>query len=162
MKLFIIWATSVAFFMLAIIAYRFRGNMIAAFNYFRDTEPGRNAAVGVVIFTLALAVLGGAAIFASSKAHGQEYRATIDYFVYTEIYGGIDVPLSQSVQCLNDGIDNKITSNGGVKQNIFEYRPSRYMVISGAGKWTHHSCAFNSDRNTYDAPGLELGARIYW
>lgn len=47
--------------------------------------------------------------------------------------------------------ENKITSNGGIRMYFAEY--GRLSLVS---QYTHHSCAFNSDRNLYDAAGVEV------
>jgi len=158
-----IWTYLVIGFVLIATLIAFKGRLIAAFSYFRHTKPGKNSFVGIVAFPAALLVIAYVLMFVSQCAEaGVPHKAKLDYFVYTEVYGGIDHPGGQSPQCLNDGINNRITSNGGIKQNLFEYWPQRRWLIYSNVKWTHHSCAFNSDRNTYDAPGVELAFRVYW
>jgi len=79
---------------------------------------------------------------------------------YTEMFLGLDRTFGVSPQCVNDGgPDPKTTSNMGFRQHIYKSDDTLYNVNL---KYTHHSCAFNTDRYSYDAIGVELNYKINW
>lgn len=81
------------------------------------------------------------------------------WFAYTEVYGGLESTFKQSPQCQNGSSSNRLTSNGGIRQNVYESYDRNFSLNL---KYTHHSCAFNRDRNGYDALGFELNYRFNW
>ncbi len=97
-------------------------------------------AAGVVLFVLALTL--PVQVFGDDKG---------DWFAFTELYIGLDQTKSKSPQCNGGGYSDRITSHGGVTQNIWT-KSNRFEFNA---KYTHHSCAMNSDRNVYDGVGLE-------
>lgn len=80
------------------------------------------------------------------------------WFTYGDIYLGLDYPKNISPQCERGAIDDRLTSNGGVVGNIYRSVDRRFHVNA---KYTHHSCAFNTDRNGYDAFGLVASYRFW-
>lgn len=115
----------------------------------KHLRAGGNMAKGVWIFVFIPLLIGVAVYFIGGHARAGEWR----YFQFVEVYAGLDWPTyGASVQCLSDGPDNKTTSNGGVRINIAEWK--RFAEINA--KYTHHSCAFNPDRNLVDALGFEF------
>lgn len=76
------------------------------------------------------------------------------------VYMGLDMPYTQSPQCLSvkDEIDDKTTSNLGLRVNIYESEDSKFRTNA---KYTHHSCAFNSDIRVYDAVGVEFEYKLF-
>lgn len=99
--------------------------------------------MGVVLFTLILTL--------PVLVFGEERKLT--WLNYTELYAGIDRTFKISPQCLSGAYNDRMTSNGGIKQNILMSYDKDFSLNT---KYTHHSCAINNDRNSYDAIGLEL------
>ena len=110
-----------------------------------DIKSPKNSGwvVGVVLFTLLLTA--PVLVFAKEKKG--------DWLAYTQIYIGLDSTFKQSPQCRGGSYSDRITSNGGFKQNIYRSFDKRMHFNA---KYTHHSCAQNDDRNSYDAFGVEL------
>ena len=73
------------------------------------------------------------------------------------IYAGLDQTKKVSPMC-EAGPDDRTTSNIGAPLTIFESDDSKFRANA---RYTHHSCAFNSDRNNYDAVGVELEYRVW-
>lgn len=72
------------------------------------------------------------------------------------MYAGLDQTFKQSPQCVAGGSDDRITSNIGFK--------GWYDVATDVKlytKYTHHSCAFSPDRNSYDAAGAGVEYRFW-
>lgn len=105
----------------------------------------KNVRRGILAF---LVVLVGAGLAIPVKADVKG-----EFFAYSEVYAGIDYTLDQSPFCRDGLYDDKATSNGGFRQNLWR-SDNRYLHINF--KYTHHSCAFNHDRPTYDAFGFEI------
>ena len=80
------------------------------------------------------------------------------YFNDASVYFGLDHTKNISPQCMDDGADNRTTSNLGLRGNVYRSDDQRFFVN---GKYTHHSCAFNEDRNVYDALGAELEYKFW-
>lgn len=68
------------------------------------------------------------------------------------LYLGLDSVAGGSPQCL-PGPDDRTTSNMGLKYYAYESKDGRFKTNF---RYTHHSCAFNSDVDVYDAAGIEL------
>ena len=73
---------------------------------------------------------------------------------------GLDVPYSQSPQCVSNStqVDDKTTSNLGIVVNLYESPDTKFRSNI---KYTHHSCAFNTDVRIYDALGVEFTYKIF-
>lgn len=71
------------------------------------------------------------------------------------VFAGIDYTRNQSPQCQSGGFDDRSTSNMGFKANVWQ-SPSKNVRFNLM--YTHHSCALNPDRNSYDA----IGAQVEW
>jgi hypothetical protein len=110
---------------------------------------GDGAASGIIAFIVVLSLLAGAAFFANKAFAGE-------WFKYTEIYAGIDRTFKPSPQCERNSVDDRLTSNGGVRQHIYSVSDS----ISLLGNYTHHSCAVGVDASGYDAAGVQLNWRF--
>lgn len=93
-------------------------------------------------------------VFLSNKALAEESTPP-DWFQYTAVYAGLDFTKNQSPQCKDSEVDDKITSNIGVRQHIYSWGDVNLL-----GNYTHHSCAIGSDRNTYDGMGLQVEWRF--
>jgi hypothetical protein len=128
------------------IAFAFDGSPAKAYKYF-TTERGKGVGIGIILFV----GIGLGAVLMSPNARALDLKEDLEYFQYGEVYLGLDSTFKQSPQCQDDGPDNRLTSNGGV---IFNIARSKDRIFELNTKYTHHSCAFNSDRNGYDAVGL--------
>lgn len=128
---------------IAALFYRFGSirNMIGFFK----TKDGRKVLAGIVIF-VGLSLLT-VTVFAESK-----------YFAYGEVSVGLDRTFNQSPQCKPSKNTDRLTSHGGVKINLVQSSDQRFELNT---RYTHHSCAFGSDRNTYDAFGLEATYKLW-
>lgn len=114
--------------------------------YFSKTEGGDGALPGIALAVAVPLLLALALTFFYSQA-----RAGISYVDHTIIYAGLDGTAKQSPQCRSDGMNDRLTSNLGVKQHLIGYKD-----VSIYGSYTHHSCAVNRDRNSYDGFGLQV------
>ena len=125
-----------------------------ALSWWRDAK-NKNIKMGIKVFCGVGIVLG--LLVAAVKAEASE--SDFKWFDYGEVYLGMDYPMFGRVspQCEEDGVNDKWTSNGGGRANIFVYRKIWHLNL----KYTHHSCGFNEDRNLYDAGGFETAIRIW-
>lgn len=131
------------------------GGFSVAREYFADAS-NKDKLRGILGFVgLGLAT---ALIFycADTRAQDQE-----KWFAYTQVRLGLDTFTSQSPNCESGGPNDRITSNGGITQNIFYQRKGNTQFEWNV-PWTHHSCAVNSDRNNYDGIGVELRLTYWW
>lgn len=64
-------------------------------------------------------------------------------------YAGLEEPSSNSPMCEIDG--SQATSNVGFRANVYQNGP----FIAHAN-YTHHSCAFGLDAESYDSFGVQL------
>lgn len=126
--------------------YVFKGKDIR--DYFSTKEgkkirDGITTAVGVGILVVVLFSLSGCA-----GTYGNDLS----------MFTGLDYTKGVSPQCQEGGVDDRSTSNIGFKANVFESDSERFRSNL---KYTHHSCAFNSDKNNYDALGIELEYKLW-
>ena len=103
---------------------------------------------GIVLFILV--AIGS--MFASKCTLAGE----MEFFSYGKVYAGIDNTFNQSPQCHDGAISDRLTSNGGFVVNIM----AKEGFVFDA-KYTHHSCALNDDRLSYDAIGLVVEYRLW-
>ena len=108
------------------------------------TTTGDGAGSGIVAFILILVILGG--LFATFNAHAS------DWFQYSEIYMGVENTMKSSPMCEGNAVDDRITSNGGVRQHVYQFNEQVGLI----GNYTHHSCAVGVDDRGYDALGIQL------
>lgn len=114
--------------------------------YFK-TKDGLGILKGIVI---ALAVVLALAV--TSKALAGE-------FVYeASVFAGLDATKNESPLCERGSVDDKTTSNLGVKLGLFR---SDDKKLATRLKYTHHSCAFGPDDNSYDGVGLEVEYKLW-
>lgn len=141
------------YFIVAVIAFAFLwasiafGSPRAAYEYLAS-KAGKGAAVGIVTF---IGVLCLAILSLPVKADEVEH----EWFVYSEIYLGIDYTKNPSPMCAPGHIDDRSTSNGGFTQNIIQGRLHNLEMDVNLN-YLHHSCAFNDDTRGYDAANLEF------
>ncbi len=112
---------------------------------------------GIKIFA-GVAITAGLvfALINPSQAHAADYKKGT-WFAYGEGYVGLDHTKHTSPQCVG-GSNDKVTSNGGIRINIYQSYDERFEFNS---KYTHHSCAFAIDRNVYDAVGFEVTYKFW-
>lgn len=127
------------------------GTPKAACRYFRTTE-GRKVLKGIVLFS----AFGLVMVVVSSFAKAEEPKGK--WLAYGEVYLGVDYTQKLSPQCYAGGPNDRVTSNGGLRANIYQSADQRFEFNT---KYTHHSCAFSPDRERYDALGVELTYRIW-
>lgn len=138
--------------------------------YFK-TKDGKNALVGLFGAVPLLYGLCGALVvilvtlaflFAPLSANAQTVpTSTIfpgTWLNDASLYMGLDHPRKQSAQCESGGMDDRSTSNMGLRMNLWESTNERVRVNA---KYTHHSCVLNRDRNTTDAIGLEVEVKLW-
>ena len=125
------------------MAWSFRGANI--FNYLK-TKDGLGILKGIVLVLL----IAGVILFVSG-CNGT-------YFNDAHIFAGLDYANEDNGTCERKGVDDRTTSNVGIKANIYQ---SKDKTFRANGKYTHHSCAFNIDDHAYDAIGLEAEYKIW-
>lgn len=118
-------------------------------DYF-STDDGKGVLKGVL-----LAVLFGALLSVSSLAFSKERGYILPE---ASVFLGLDRTFDPSPQCEPGGIDDKLTSNLGLRVTAYETYDRKFLVN---GKYTHHSCAFGVDDRSYDAVGIELEYRLW-
>ena len=119
-----------------------------------------SAVLGVVsVIGLAALLTIVVSIFGSAKASAQSDMFTGGtWFNETSVFMGIDSTFKVSPQCVQGGTDDRLTSNLGIRQNVWL---SKDKVHDIGLKYTHHSCVFGKDRNGYDGIGLEYNWFIF-
>lgn len=135
--------------------------VVASFLYFyarlKTEKPiahlKRNGALKGIIFAFVFFAVGAALLYAADARSSDRVK----YLHYSTIYAGLEQQLGGSVFCHNDGISDKLTSNLGLKQGLLKYKGASVYA-----QYTHHSCALNKDRPTYDAVGLGVEYTIDW
>src|SRR5690606_8914293 len=105
--------------------------------------------VGFIAFGLVLTLL-------SQCARADEDKG--EWFAYGEVYLGADYTTQLSPMCDEGGPDDRLTSNGGIRANVYQSADKRFELNA---KYTHHSCAFSGDNESYDAVGFELTYRLW-
>jgi hypothetical protein len=114
----------------------------------KSFKPNLGAGVwkGIILASLFALVSG----FILNKAYAKDVEWSL--INYTTVFAGIDSTKNISPMCKSSGsIDNKLTSNLGINQNI--------ITINGVDvnlQYTHHSCAIGRDNKSYDAIGVKL------
>ena len=118
---------------------------------YAKTKDGNGIIAGIFYFLLfgALFVIGASIVKADDIDE-------VKYFDYGKVYIGIDNTTQPSPQCDSGRVSNKVTSNGGLIINLI--KADRFEFNA---KYTHHSCAFNPDRESYDAVGVSIEYRLW-
>ncbi len=123
------------------------GSFEQAINHYKNTENG--TATGIilaVLFPLILAVLLTLAYSVIGTAKADEVR----YFAHTQIFAGVENTQKVSPMCYEGGVNDRLTSNLGVRQHLLGYAD-----VDLYAQVTHHSCATNRDLHGYDAYGVQ-------
>lgn len=106
---------------------------------FKGLTKGALSSMGLAVIVVA------ALFFGFDKAYSSEFK----YFEYTELFAGVDYTKKVSPSCDEGGVDDRLTSNIGLRQHLMTY--SEVDII---GQYTHHSCAIGEDNRQYDAIGI--------
>ena len=108
------------------------------------------------VFSIAVVISIVIAIFAPKAEAASDMEGS--YFNFTSVFIGIDHTPRVSPQCVEGGTDDKLTSNLGLRQNIWQ---SSNKIHDVTFKYTHHSCVFSKDRNGYDGFGIEYNWYLF-
>lgn len=136
---------------LVVMLYRFRFSVRLAVDYFTKTKVGKQALLGIAVFTIAGLLLVGV----TANAEPQYLRN--GYFPDAKISLGIMTPMGEgsSPFCYEDGIDSRLTSEGRLDITVF--RKDRFELTSF---YNHNSCALTWDKTTLDSYGFALEWRF--
>lgn len=122
------------------------------------TKEGLGVAKGFILAPIIIILIGVVMFLLPNKSQASE-KLDISipgtFFNDASVFMGIDRTKKQSPQCQAAGFDDRSTSNLGFKANIWQ-SPSKNVRFNLM--YTHHSCALNPDRNSYDA----IGAQVEW
>lgn len=144
--LFILAVLCVALIALLVV-FKSPGRMV---RYFK-TKEGKGVLAGIALFiSFGVIFVFGPKVFAEER-HGT-------WFKYGEVFLGLDSTNHQSPMCDDGQNSSRLTSNGGLRFNIYQSGDKRFEFNT---KYTHHSCAFNADSKGYDAPGIELNYKFF-
>lgn len=116
---------------------------------FLATRNGKGILKGIVL-AAAFAAVFAAVGFLSGCAGGS-------YLNHASVYAGLEDTRQESPMCSNPNGD-QTTSNLGLRGSLYQSADERF---SANAKYTHHSCAFADDGQSYDALGIELDYRFW-
>jgi hypothetical protein len=124
------------------------GSFTAAINHYRNTENGSLTGItlAAVVFPIVVAGVLTLAYWSIGKASADEVR----YFTHTQIFAGVENTQKVSPMCYESGVNDRLTSNLGVRQHLLGYTD-----VDLYAQFTHHSCATNRDLQGYDAYGVQ-------
>lgn len=120
---------------------------------FFKTKDGRGVVAGILIFVVLPLLVVALTLIWPSKAKAEDG----EWFAYAEIFVGLDYVKGNSPQCEPRGPNSNATSNGGARLNVYLTADEKFSFNS---KYTHHSCAFSPDSETYDGFGVEAVYRF--
>jgi len=117
-------------------------------DHFR-TEEGKKDLLGILKGIL-MAVMFGLLMAGISLLSGCSQGTWMNN---ASVYTGLDYTKDVSTACDegNGNFDDRSTSNLGIRANVYQFEN-----FSANAKYTHHSCAFGTDSEGYDALGVEL------
>jgi hypothetical protein len=136
------------------LMWQFKGSIKDIVKYFK-----KNLGVlwGIVFFTGAFIAIAVATLVFSPKAEADGIK-DLTYFNYAEVFVGMDYTKKLSPMCYKGEYSDRLTSNGGVRLNLVRTMSKRVEVNT---LYTHHSCAYNRDREQYDAFGVQVTWKIF-
>jgi len=111
-----------------------------------------NSTIKVLAWVVAIILLSAQALQARE----------IKYFDGTSVFFGLDVTNGTSNVCYDESWtgdianSDKLTSNMGLYQNLVTSGRLNLQI-----RYTHHSCAINYDKPSYDAIGLIIEYRLF-
>jgi len=130
---------------------------------------------GVIVGLLMLAIVYLTGFIGKAEAAETELIDEFNWAAFLELGLGLDYVSNgdKSPQCeptgtgYDNGPNDRLTSNGGIKLNIMEYRKEilvenkpKLLSFEVNGKYTHHSCAVSDDDLMYDGTGIQAVFRI--
>lgn len=121
-----------------------------------SSRDGKGALKGILVFAVGGGLIAGALTLIVGPRSALADEPV--WFTYADVYLGLDYPKNISPQCEAGEVDEHLTSNGGVLLNVYRSADKRFHA---GVRYTHHSCAFNSDRNGYDAFGISASYRFW-
>jgi hypothetical protein len=130
------------------------GSFEQAINHYRNTENGSifGIILAAVVFPIVVAGLLTLAYWGIGKASADEVR----WFEKTVIYAGVEHSQKLSPACYEGGVNDRLSSNLGVRQYIFGYKDVNLLA-----QYHHMSCATNRDREGTDAVGF-TAEWVFW
>jgi len=146
--------SSATMFILAVVGIAlgailvFIGGPKKAWRYLKENP---RIAQGIIMFTLFGLILASFSQCVNAEEKGV-------WFPYAEVYLGLDQVKNVSPNCEHGEISDRLTSNGGIRLVMFTSVDERFEWST---KYTHHSCAFNEDRDAYDAIGSEVSYKFW-
>lgn len=127
--------------------------------FYLKTKDGKGVAKGFILAPIIIIVIGLLMFMlpGHARAEAKPLDLTIPgtFFNDASVFMGIDRTKKISPQCHAGGYDDRSTSNMGFRVNVWQ-SPSKNVRFNLM--YTHHSCALNPDRNSYDA----IGAQVEW
>lgn len=120
-------------------------------DYF-STRDGRGILKGIVLAPVVILIIAGLILLFSGAAQAGTW------FNDASVFAGLDYTKKLSPQCERNSVDERGTSNLGLRLNLWESDSRNVRVNS---KYTHHSCALGPDDRQYDAVGIELEWRVW-
>lgn len=128
-------------------ATRKTGSLSNAINHYKNTENG--SLTGIILAAVVFPIVMAAGIKLAYLFIGEAQADEVRYFTHTTIFAGLDSTQKVSQQCYAGDVNDRLTSNLGVQQQLIGYKD-----IDVYAKYTHHSCATGRDNQGYDAIGL--------
>jgi len=116
------------------------------------TETGRGILRGIILAPAAVLLIALLLLLVPGKASAG------DWLTDASVYAGIDYTKKLSPMCDANLVDDRGTSNLGVRANVWR---SESRAVRVNAKYTHHSCALGSDDRQYDAVGVEVEWRVW-
>lgn len=120
-------------------------------------EDGKGAIASAAL-GIAVVIVGGcliALLTGQAKAQSVLDNRYGHFLNHAYTWAGIDYTRKVSPQCVPGSADDRLTSNMGFGLNAWQ-SPSRRVHLDLV--YTHHSCVFGRDRNSYDG----IGIRATW
>ena len=117
-----------------------------------STKDGKGILKGIVLAPVVILIIAGLILLFSGAARAGTW------FNDASVFAGLDYTKKLSPQCERNSVDERGTSNLGLRLNLWESDSRNVRVNS---KYTHHSCALGPDDRQYDAIGVELEWRVW-
>lgn len=114
-------------------------------------REGKGAVASAMLAIVVIGAIGALLAFSSNAKAGE-------WFQYTDVYMGIDYTKNQSPQCRDNSLDDRLTSNLGIRQHVYAFTDNVDLLAN----YTHHSCVVGRDQNGYDGVGVQINWRFNW
>lgn len=116
------------------------------------TKDGMGILKGIVLAPIVILILAALFMLLPGRASAGTWLND------ASVFAGLDYTRKLSPQCERNEVDERGTSNLGLRLNLWESDSRRVRLNS---KYTHHSCALGPDDRQYDAVGVELEWRVW-